>query len=57
MVKLHIIVDAHILLAGMLSVQTASILLQGSLPGYGQGEYQSIKRRMIKALANQSASG
>ena len=52
MIGLSIVVDAYILLVGMLSVQTSSVLLQGSFPGDRHGQRQRVERRMVEAFAD-----
>ena len=42
--------------AGVLAMQSASILLQRSFPRDRHGKHQGVQRRMVKAFTNQPAS-
>ena len=52
----HKINDPYIGLAGMLPVQTPSVLLQRPLPGHWHGQHQCVEWRVVEALANEFAS-
>ncbi len=56
-VVLHVVADTHILLPGMLPMQSASILLKRSFPGNRHGKRQSIERRIVEAFADEAAYG
>jgi hypothetical protein len=49
--------DAHIGLGGVLTMQTASVLLQRPFPRHRHRQHQGIEWRMIKTFANQFAGG
>jgi len=56
-VDVHVVVDADVLLAGVVPVQAARILLKRSLPRNRHSEHHGIQRRVIEALAHQPAGG
>jgi hypothetical protein len=49
--------DPHIGLAGVLSMQPASVLLQRSLPRDGHRQDQGIEGRMVESFADELAGG
>ncbi len=52
-----IIVDAHILLVGMIAVQAPGVLLQGAAPGYGHGQQQGSEAGIIESFADIPSRG
>ena len=57
MTSINEIDNAHIGLACVFTVQTPSVLLQRALPRDRHCQYQSIKRWMVKSLADKLAGG
>lgn len=51
LIRLGVIVDANILLVGVLPVQASRVLLQRAFPGNRHGQHQGIQGRVVKAFA------
>lgn len=52
MAGVHEVDDLCVGFVGVLSVQTAGVLLQGAFPRNWHGQHQRIQRSVIEALAN-----
>jgi len=53
MLVFNIIINTYVFLAGMLSVQTARVLLERPFPRYWHGQHQRVEGRMVEARLRQ----
>ena len=44
--------DPHVGLGGMLTVKSAGVLLQRTLPRHGHRQHQGVERRMVETFPN-----